>query len=69
MPYGLAAQGTVLDSLAAYLLEQGLTAIEVDMRSLFAPAPATCNRWSPPGWPGQRRQRPGVTPPLSRAEG
>jgi 4,5-dihydroxyphthalate decarboxylase len=38
VPYGLAAQGTVLDALAAYLLEQGLVAVPVDMPSLFAPS-------------------------------
>jgi 4,5-dihydroxyphthalate decarboxylase len=38
VPYGLAAQGTVLDTLAAYLLEQGLTASRVDMTELFAPS-------------------------------
>jgi hypothetical protein len=38
VPYGLAAQGAVLDTLGAYLLEQGLITTQVDMPSLFAPS-------------------------------
>jgi 4,5-dihydroxyphthalate decarboxylase len=38
VPYGLAAQGTVLDALADYLLEQGLVTSPVNMTELFAPS-------------------------------
>jgi 4,5-dihydroxyphthalate decarboxylase len=38
VPYGLAAQGTVLDALAAYLIEQGLVTSPVNMTELFAPS-------------------------------
>jgi 4,5-dihydroxyphthalate decarboxylase len=38
VPYGLAAQGTVLDALAGYLLEQGLVTSPVNMTELFAPS-------------------------------
>jgi hypothetical protein len=38
VPYGLAAQGTVLDALAAYLIEQGLVISPVNMTELFAPS-------------------------------
>lgn len=38
LPYGLAAQGDVLDTLGRYLLEQGLVAAPVSIPDLFAPS-------------------------------
>jgi 4,5-dihydroxyphthalate decarboxylase len=38
VPYGLSAQGAVLDALASYLLEQGLVTTKLDLRELFAPS-------------------------------
>lgn len=38
LPYGLAAQRTVLDALSAYLAEQGLVNSAVDLPGLFAPS-------------------------------
>ena len=36
LPYGFAAQGGVLDTLADYLVEQGLVADRVEVTDLFA---------------------------------
>jgi len=41
LPYGIKAQGTVLQTLAAYLDEQGLTKTPVDITTLFAPTTLT----------------------------
>lgn len=38
LPYGIQAQGKVLDTLSDYLVEQGLTRAKVDVHELFAPS-------------------------------
>lgn len=38
LPYGIGAQGAVLETLAEYLVEQGLAKRRVDIKDLFAPS-------------------------------
>jgi len=38
LPYGIQAQGKVLDALSDYLVEQGLARTKVDIADLFAPS-------------------------------
>lgn len=38
LPYGIQAQGKVLETLADYLVEQGLARVKVDIADLFAPS-------------------------------